>query len=200
MKESQINFVNSSASKKKLHSQAGNKLNQARKIKSIFIMIQERTNLFFSSSSLFLQSLLKSCQAAAGIFQIWCLFVSPMPRQFSYFSSHRLLTLFPYLNVSPVYFPGVFSYISQIPDFSSFLIQPVVLHCLIYLSQIPPPSCIFITVVLRISVWDIRRDFLLSRPSPPFTWFSSKEFESFLQSCYDNLRWRISERGDKKKY
>lgn len=138
MKESQINFVNSSASKKKLHSQAGNKLNQARKIKSIFIMIQERTNLFFSSSSLFLQSLLKSCQAAAGIFQIWCLFVSPMPRQFSYFSSHRLLTLFPYLNVSPVYFPGVFSYISQIPDFSSFLIQPVVLHCLIYLSQIPP--------------------------------------------------------------
>lgn len=47
MKESQINFVNSSASKKKLHSQAGNKLNQARKIKSIFIMIQERTNLSF---------------------------------------------------------------------------------------------------------------------------------------------------------
>ena len=142
-----------------------------------------------SSSSLFLQSLLKSCQA--GISQIWCLFVSPMPRQFSYFSSHRLLTLFPYLNVPPripVYFPGVFPYISQIPDFFSFLIQPVVLHCLIYLSQIPPPPpCIFITVVLHVSVWDIPRDFLLSSPSLDLVRRSAIRFESFMLQFIDSL-------------
>lgn len=54
--------------------------------------------------------------------------LSPVPYAFSI--SQR----FPRI---PVYFPGVL-YISQIPDFSSFLIQPVLLHCLIYLSQIPP--------------------------------------------------------------
>lgn len=186
-------------SKKKLYSSRVINLIERGELSPFLLWSKSRNEslsffFFFFLSSLFLQSLLKSCQAVAGIFQIWCLFVSPMPRQFSYFSSHRFLTLFPYLNV----FPGsrcifqVCSIFHKSPISLRFLSNRCCSTVLYTCHRSLP--CIFITVVLHISVWDIRRDFFI-KPLllllPRLTWFSSKECNPGLNRFLEYTQYRM---------